>query len=56
LPGGTSGEAARLLAEAWGHAVPDWVRSTGEYADHLDTARRRYRSAERAAADEVRPG
>lgn len=28
LPGGVSGEAARLLADKWARAVPDGVRNT----------------------------
>ncbi|EMD26891.1 hypothetical protein [Amycolatopsis azurea] len=53
LPGGVSGEAARLLADAWGRAVPGWVANTSDYAARLDEAAVRYRSNEQAASREL---
>ncbi|MBB5856573.1 hypothetical protein ACFQ05_27170 [Amycolatopsis umgeniensis] len=54
LPGGVSGEAARLLADAWGRAVPGWAENTSEYAARLAEAGVRYRSNEQAASRELR--
>ncbi|OXM49207.1 hypothetical protein [Amycolatopsis alba] len=54
LPGGVSGEAARLLADAWGRAVPGWAENTADYAARLDEAAARYRSNELAASRELR--
>ena len=54
LPGGTSGEAARLLADAWGTAVPAWVKNTGEYSRQLAGSARSYRSNEQATAHDLR--
>ena len=54
LSGGTSGEAARLLADAWRTAVPDWVRNSGEYSEQLDGSVRLYRSNEQAAVHDLR--
>lgn len=54
LPGGVSGEAARLLADRWGRAVSDWVKNTGDYASQLDTAVRGYRSNEQSAEHDLR--
>jgi len=53
LPGGTSGEAARLLADAWGRAVPGWAKNASEYSGQLDAAAARYRSNELAASREL---
>ncbi|MEV6912172.1 hypothetical protein [Amycolatopsis sp. NPDC051071] len=54
LPGGVSGEAARLLADVWGRAVPGWVKNASEYAAGLDEAAVRYRSNELAASRDLR--
>ncbi|OKJ95749.1 hypothetical protein [Amycolatopsis sp. CB00013] len=53
LPGGVSGEAARLLADAWSRAVPDWAQNTADYAERLDEAAARYRANELAASREL---
>ncbi len=53
LPGGTSGEAARLLADAWGRALPGWAKNTGDYAAQLDEAVVRYRSNEQEATRDL---
>ncbi|MFE6616256.1 hypothetical protein [Amycolatopsis sp. NPDC057786] len=53
LPGGVSGEAARLLADAWGRAVPGWAENTADYSARLDAAAARYRSNELAASREL---
>jgi len=53
LPGGVSGEAARLLADAWGRAVPGWAGNTADYAERLDEAAARYRANELAASREL---
>ncbi|AGM04843.1 hypothetical protein AB0E55_39015 [Amycolatopsis keratiniphila] len=53
LPGGVSGEAARLLADVWGRAVPGWARNTADYAERLDEAAVRYRANELAASREL---
>ncbi|WP_340683961.1 hypothetical protein LCL61_36545 [Amycolatopsis coloradensis] len=53
LPGGVSGEAARLLADAWGRAVPGWAENTADYSARLDAAAVRYRSNELAASREL---
>ncbi|MFD6071218.1 hypothetical protein [Amycolatopsis lurida] len=53
LPGGVSGEAARLLADAWGRAVPGWAGNAADYAARLDAAAVRYRSNELAASREL---
>ncbi|WP_409491671.1 hypothetical protein [Amycolatopsis sp. cmx-11-12] len=53
LPGGVSGEAARLLADAWGRAVPGWAANASEYAAQLGEAAVRYRSNELAASREL---
>lgn len=55
LPGGTSAEAARLLADRWGRAVPGWANNTIEYADQLTGASRYYRGNEHAAVHDLRP-
>lgn len=55
VPGGVSGEAARLLADAWGRALPGWVENVDAYATQLDQAVARYRSNEQAAVEELRP-
>lgn len=54
LPGGASGDAARLLADAWGTAVPGWVKNTGEYSAQLEGSARLYRSNEQAAVHDLR--
>jgi hypothetical protein len=54
LPGGVSGEAARLLADAWGRAVSGWAQNASEYSGQLDEAAVRYRSNELAASRELR--
>ncbi|MEV7554842.1 hypothetical protein AB0N89_34945 [Amycolatopsis sp. NPDC089917] len=54
LPGGVSGEAARLLADSWGRAVPGWAENTSDYAARLDEAAVRYRSNELSATQELR--
>ncbi|EME62999.1 hypothetical protein [Amycolatopsis decaplanina] len=54
LPGGVSGEAARLLADAWGRAVPGWAGNTADYAERLDEAAVRYRSNEQEASRDLR--
>lgn len=54
LPGGESGEAARLLADAWGRAVPGWAENAESYAAQLDEAAVRYRSNEREATRDLR--
>ncbi|MFJ4101790.1 hypothetical protein [Amycolatopsis japonica] len=53
LPGGVSGEAARLLADAWSRAVPDWAQNTADYAERLGEAAVRYRANELAASREL---
>ncbi|WET81759.1 hypothetical protein P3102_11370 [Amycolatopsis sp. QT-25] len=53
LPGGVSGEAARLLADAWGRAVPGWAGNTADHSARLDAAAVRYRSNELAASREL---
>ncbi|QXV58679.1 hypothetical protein [Amycolatopsis sp. TNS106] len=53
LPGGVSGEAARLLADAWGRAVPGWAGNAADYSARLDAAAVRYRSNELAASREL---
>ncbi len=55
LPGGVSGEAARLLADAWGRAVPTWVENVDAYSAQLDQAVARYRSNEQSAVHDLRP-
>jgi len=54
LPGGTSVEAARLLADRWDRAVPGWANNTIEYADQLNSASRYYRTNEQAAVHDLR--
>ncbi|WP_410580583.1 hypothetical protein [Amycolatopsis sp. lyj-108] len=54
LPGGVSGEAARLLADAWGRAVPGWAENTADYSARLDAAAVRYRSNEQEASQDLR--
>ncbi|KZB84655.1 hypothetical protein [Amycolatopsis regifaucium] len=53
LPGGVSGEAARLLADAWGRAAPGWAKNASEYSGQLGEAAVRYRSNELAASREL---
>ncbi len=53
LPGGVSGEAARLLADSWSRAVPGWARNAADYAERLDAAAVRYRANELAASREL---
>lgn len=55
LPGGVSSEAARLLADAWGRAVPGWVENVDAYSAQLDQAVARYRSNEQAAVADLHP-
>jgi hypothetical protein len=54
LTGGTSGEAARLLADKWGRDLPAWVKNMGEYSAQLTVAVQRYRSNEQAAEHDLR--
>ncbi|MEV6905633.1 hypothetical protein [Amycolatopsis sp. NPDC051071] len=55
LPGGVSSEAARLLADSWGRAVPSWVENVDAYSAQLDQAVVRYRAGEQAAVHDLRP-
>jgi predicted RecB family endonuclease len=54
LPGGTSAEAARLLADKWGRAVVGWADNTIEYSDQLNGSLRFYRANEQAAVHDLR--
>ncbi|WIY01049.1 hypothetical protein QRX60_44620 [Amycolatopsis mongoliensis] len=54
LPGGVSGEAARLLADKWGRVVPGWVHNTTGYADQLDASVRLYQADDAAAGQDLR--
>lgn len=55
LPGGVSGEAARLLTDTWRRAVRGWVENVDGYSAQLDQAVARYRSNEQSAVEDLRP-